>query len=218
MLSGSDLPLASQDEIHQFFAEHQGAEFLTFSGVGNYDKIYQRVKYDYHFPKLTARYTNNRFITKCIQVFRKLDLNLQQKSGVDIWYKINGNLDLKYGSNWFSITEPFAKYIIQNKKWIEESFKKSYLCDELFIHTLIYHSPFYKNIYDKSLVHDFPEEFQGNLRYINWWDGSPYTWDINKKEDCEQLKIAAKRGHLFARKFDLSPADIQSIKNKERGH
>ncbi|MGT2833835.1 hypothetical protein ACVRZC_00500 [Streptococcus hyointestinalis] len=31
-------------------------------------------------------------------------------------------------------------------------------------------------VYYKVGTTDNPNDIQGNLGYINWWDGSPYTW------------------------------------------
>ena len=58
------------------------------------------------------------------------------------------------------------------------------------------------NVYDASINHGLKKEFQGNLRYINWWDGKPYTWTESEK-DIEELRLAAKNGYLFSRKFDI---------------
>ena len=48
-------------------------------------------------------------------------------------------------------------------------------------------------------AYDRPEDRQGNLRYINWWTGSPRTWT---SEDRAELREASERGYLFSRKFD----------------
>lgn len=213
LLSGSDLPLASQEFIHQFFDCHQGKEFLTFSEAGGYDKIYQRVKFHYHQSKWTMRYANHPFKQLRIRLFRKCDITYQKYLGLDYWKKINGDKVLKYGSQWFSITDDLVHYVLSKRDWIKQSFQYSYLCDELFLHTLVYHSPFYERVYIKQPVQDIPNELQGNLRYINWWDGTPYTWSISSERDCQQLALGIRLGHLFARKFDLSKEEIQQLKD-----
>lgn len=214
LLSGSCLPLVSQDRIHQFFDAHQGEEFLTFSEEGGYSKIYERVRYHYHISKWTPRYTNNKFSKLCIRFFRKFDILIQKLLKKDYWNACNGDLTLKYGSNWFSITDELARYVLNHREWIRDSFQYSYLCDELFLHTLVFHSPFYQNVYIKDPVHDIPDELQGNMCYINWWDGTPYTWNISNDYDCQQLDIGIQLGHLFARKFDLSEEQIERIEIK----
>ena len=46
-------------------------------------------------------------------------------------------------------------------------------------------------MYSLEPTNDQPTDFQGNLRYINWWNGSPYTWTDSEK-DIEQLKYGKK--------------------------
>lgn len=212
LLSGSDLPLTSQENIHSFFEQNKGKEFLTFSGMGTDSKLYDRVRYTYHCSKLTHRITNNKWLQKVIRLYRKIDLKVQKLQKIDRWKKENPNKQLKYGSQWFSITHELVLYILENEQWIEKSFKDTYLCDELFVHTLVYNSKFYEHVYNFHPVKDIPNEQQGNLRYINWWDGSPYTWSLSSKEDLLQLNQGIELGHLFSRKFNLTHQEINEIR------
>lgn len=211
LLSGLDLPLVSQNEIHDFFDAHQGREFITFSGVGDKDVIYDRVKYHYHLSKITPRMSSNTTIQLGAKAFRKVDKSLQKILRVDDWNRKNSHISLEYGSQWFSITDEFARYVLSKKDWIKLSFEHSYLCDELFLQTLAYNSHFYERIYNSTPVKDIPQEQQGNLRYINWWDGSPYTWNIDEVADINQLNVGIKNGHLFSRKFDLTSEQIKRL-------
>ncbi|PJE89938.1 hypothetical protein CU093_09960 [Limosilactobacillus fermentum] len=54
-----------------------------------------------------------------------------------------------------------------------------------------------------------PNTLQGNLDYINWWDGSPYVW---KDGDEKKLKKAVALGHLFSRKFDIYNSNSKNLK------
>lgn len=130
---------------------------------------------------------------------------------MDDWNRKNSHISLEYGSQWFSITDEFARYVLSKKDWIKLSFEHSYLCDELFLQTLAYNSHFYERIYNSTPVKDIPQEQQGNLRYINWWDGSPYTWNIDEVADINQLNVGIKNGHLFSRKFDLTSEQIKRL-------
>lgn len=47
---------------------------------------------------------------------------------------------------------------------------KSYCCDEVFVQTIIWNSPFQECIYDKE------DLFHGCMRLIDWNRGGPYTW------------------------------------------
>lgn len=90
------------------------------------------------------------------------------------------------GSNWFSITHPFAVYLLSKKTDIQRNFGFGLCADELFLQTIIMNSPFRDN-----MVNDC-------LRYTDWERGSPYTFSI------EDYDILLSSGKLFARKFDYS--------------
>lgn len=158
LLSESDLPLVSQNEIHDFFDAHQDMEFITFSGVGNPETIYERVKYHYHFPTVTPRISSHPIMQSGARAFRKIDKSLKKILHVDVWNRKNSHVTLEYGSQWFSITDEFARYVLSKKDWIQSSFEHSYLCDELFLQTLAYNSHFYEKIYNSAPVNDLPEE------------------------------------------------------------
>ena len=92
------------------------------------------------------------------------------------------------------------KHLIENEDSLYKMFNRGFLVDELFIPIFLnMHPKFKKRVFYEQKVTDAPDELQGNLRYINWWDGSPYVWRLS---DYETLKNAKKMGHLFARKFD----------------
>ena len=100
-----------------------------------------------------------------------------------------------FGANWFSITDDFVTYMLNNRKWILERFKYSISGDEEIVQTLIYNSKFYKKIYIKK------EQQRNNdhiacMRKIDWNRGGPYTWTINDFQEIMQSNC------LFARKFD----------------
>lgn len=209
LLSEADLPLRDQETIHAFFAENQGKEFLTFSGAANQQQLQERVRYVYHYPHLNTKNYPHHIGVK---VFRKCDRLIQAHR--NRWREQNGDLPIGYGSQWFSITHQLATYILEQKQWIWDSFSKGWLTDELFIHTLVLNSELMKNVYDARPIHDKPDEFQGNLRYINWWSGTPHIWDIHDEQDIAQLNQGIELGHLFARKFKLSIDDIKDIEQK----
>lgn len=107
---------------------------------------------------------------------------------------------IAFGSNWVSLDQDLINSLVEHQTMIHDIFHDGFLVDELFIPIFINIFPKYKNkIYYSSPVNDRPNEFQGNLRYINWWDGSPYTW---KLKDYSKLEYARNKGHLFSRKFD----------------
>ncbi|MED4965374.1 beta-1,6-N-acetylglucosaminyltransferase [Heyndrickxia coagulans] len=193
LLSGLDLPLQNQDFIHDFFEKNNGKQFLTYTDHSIYKKakVYERVKYYYHF--------NHVPYFKLRHILTRAEIEFQKIIGINRW---NSNqAELTFGSNWFSINDDLANYIVDNEDWIRKHFSRTYCSDELFIHTLVSNSTFYDQVYIKEGVKDQPEDKQGNLRYINWWDGSPYVW---KEEDYDYLVKVRNKGYLFSRKFDES--------------
>lgn len=111
-----------------------------------------------------------------------------------------------------------VELLIENKEWVHKVFKYSFCADEIFIPTFLYQFSYDNGIYSKGPLHDKKDDIQENLRYINWWGGSPYIW---KDGDEEKLNYAVQLGHFWSRKFDLknSPNLKQYIlkKNSNRG-
>lgn len=177
LLSGVDLPIKSQNYIHNFFSQNQGLEFVDFSQepVENYIK---RVSKYWLFTYWWKSKNPVMFLLKClIQPFVML---------------INRNLDVEFkkGANWFSITDDCARYIVQNEAYINKRFKHTMCCDEIFLQTLIWNNEEFRyKIYNSN------KELVGCMREIDWTRGIPYVW---QDMDFEELMNA--KG-IFARKF-----------------
>ena len=139
----------------------------------------------------------------CNSFFNLLEhilLGIQELLKVDRTKKYK-NFTIKYGSQWFSITNEFAEYVIENEKKIDEIFKNTKCSDELVMQSLIYNSKFKDNLYDL----EFDDNVEANMRLIDLKgrskNGSPYVWKISNFKEIENSKC------LFARKFDISVDD-----------
>lgn len=195
LLSGLDLPLANQDEIHDFFDAHPGEEFITYSSLESGAQLLARVQ-KYHF---THKF---RQPSKAMRLFRKIERAEQRVFPVR--RKLQNKL--AFGSQWVSLEDDLVQVLAAKEEQIRVMFNRGFLVDELLVPTMLnLHPEFKEKVYYDQPVHDRPEEFQGNLRYINWWDGSPYVW---REKDYETLLAARRQGHLFSRKFD---AEIDSV-------
>lgn len=203
LISGQDLPLYNQDYIHNFFDNNPNKIFLTIPGKKIYNNahILNRVKYNYKFINLYGKSSNsNRIIKKIFRILEKANMMLQNFNG-SAKRKANTLPDIKYASNWLTLNNEAIEYLLKNTNKIKEIFKNSFLCDELFVPTILLNNPkFNKMLYSSKTINDNPDDFQGNMRYINWWDGSPYVWT---DQDLDKIKYGMKLGHLFSRKFDL---------------
>lgn len=182
LISGMDLPIKTQDEIHRFFADHSGTDFVALEKENphnlNKDFLY-RVDYYYLFQNLMKGNRDGRLAhlqMKHLRLQNKFRIRRSAKSG----------LDFVMGSNWFSITHRTAVYVLDAYRKHRRSFRFTCCADEVFLQTLIAKSPFCDSIEDD------------NLRMIDWFRGNPYTY---RAEDFDSL-IAAPPNRLFARKFD----------------
>lgn len=186
LLSGVDLPLKTQDQIHAFFKDKNN-EFIHFCSKENRMKVMDRYIYLHFFTKHLREkniYIISRFLDIIISFFQKI---LDKRSN-----KFDG-IKIKVGANWFSITDNFAKYVIERKNDIERLYSHTKMADESFLQTLVYNSKFRKNLFKKGIEND---DYIACLRYIDWTRGNPYVWKI---EDYNRL---INSNYLFARKFD----------------
>lgn len=203
LLSGQDLPLHNQNYIHTFFDAHPNKIFLSVPSPQIYSQVNipKRVIYNYHFIKLHGRSKLNRYGKKFFRILENLNFLVQKITGITS-KKTESLPPIHYASNWVSLNNEAVGYLLAHEKDIQNIFQHAFLCDELFVPTILLNQPkFQKMLYSENHIHDRPDELQGNLRYINWWDGSPYVWTDN---DLSKLEYARNLGHLFSRKFNLS--------------
>lgn len=202
LLSGVDLPLDTAENIYNFFDERKDYNFLTMVSDELFEKnkIYERVSFKYLAPHLSSRSVNNKILKKILNIYRRFEISIQRKLKVDFFKKFA--IELKYASNWCSLNHNAVQVLLKERELIEKVFKHTIVNDELFIPTILEKNNLLKTVYSLEPTNDQPTDFQGNLRYINWWDGEPYTWTDSDK-DIEQLKYGKKQGHLFSRKFDI---------------
>ena len=182
LISGADLPLKRADEILAIFDENDGMEFLHYSEEEFSKSSEIRVKYYYPFQN-SVRFGRN-------EKLKNMMIKIQKLFGVS---RIKNDEKFYLGSNWFSITDDLARFILQNKEHILKKYKSTLCCDEVFLQTLVRKSPFADNIFQFE-KNDY---IGSNLRYIDWKRGNPYVFD---KSDVDEL-LASKA--IFARKFSI---------------
>lgn len=195
LLSGVDLPIKTQDYIHEFFQKHAGKEFIGFWNEPSHRKdVYRKV---YRYYLFTRYFKEGSVVIHGFTAFvRNVFLALQKVTR----FKRKHDYEFCKGFNWVSITNDFCRYLIENKDNVMHTFKYTLCPDEIFIQTLIWNSPFRANIYDSSDV------LNGSMRAIDWQRGSPYVW---KESDMEELRTSP---YLFARKFSSAyPVDIEKL-------
>lgn len=186
LLSGMDLPIKSQDEIHSFFKAYEGLEFVDEDLPQINEAALSRIRYSHRFYGKAGSVKD---------VFGALETKGQQLLGVDRTKKYS-DIIFQKGRNWFSITHGLAKLVIEKESWIQEIFGQSVCGDELFLQTVARNSRFAKKICNPNTMPEIPD-----TRYIDWERGSNNNPYIFTEGDYEELKNA---GGLFARKFDLN--------------
>ena len=184
LISGADLPVKKVEDLIAFFEEHFDTEFVN---CGKSEVFQQRVKYYYPLQEIKGR-TRNVFL----RVIAKL-LFLLQKA---MFINRNKEVSFMWGSQWFSITDEFARYVLTKREWIYKTFHHTLCCDESFLQTILFNSEFRNNL------------VRENVRLIDWKRGCPYTFTL------ADLDMITSSKAMFARKFH--PSVDQQIIDKIR--
>lgn len=203
LVSAVDMPLRSQDEIHKFFDDNLGCEFIDFDSYDDTSWAKERLQTYYYFQKFIGRRKHDP-----VKLFRDFLMIVQKAFGVNRVKDIEEFLGK--GANWFSITGSFAEYIVDNEAFIHDHFKQTYCADEVFIQTMLKMSPFRDNWYGNK-----NKEIQyQNLRLTDWNRGKPYTFPKN-----EYFELCKNSDYVFARKFgsDIMAEEVLQYLTKDLG-
>ncbi len=186
LLSGVDLPIKSQDCIHDFFDRYDGDEFIGYTWTQMPPEFARKVQCWHLFPE---DFKSRSFIKKAL---RAGFLRLQELLGI----KRNRNVDFKKGSQWVSITDGMARYFLDHQDWIRKTFRNTFCCDELAMQTLCWMSPY------QGHIHSLASDGEGCVRAISWREnpaGGEMVLQDWSEDDIELLKSSTA---LFARKFN----------------
>lgn len=178
LISGSDLPIKSNEYFQSFFSKHSGMNFVGFCK----DTVKERVEYKHLFPNcLKNRNLVYAYYDKLYVALQKL-FNLKKPALKDI--------AIAKGANWCSVTEKFVKELIEKEQWVLSTFSQAKNPDEYYKQTIAVNGAQYSTMYDTD------DEYNGCQRLIDWSRGKPYCWEIG---DLEQI---LKSGYLFCRKIE----------------
>ena len=191
LLSGTDVPVKSRTYIERYFADRCGMNFVKFQSREISTHNLARVRYYYPFQRLNLRGRFSRVF------LRELGLIPQKIARVDRTKKSPWRVFQK-GTNWFDITGDLARYVLNQRDLIRQTFRSTCCADEIFLQTLVINSPFVDTLPEYA----FDNDFRACCRYIDWERGSPYTF---RSGDYEELSHTGP-DFLFARKFDYAAA------------
>lgn len=180
-ISGSDLPLKSNEEIYDFFEENH-TNFIRTDDSGPWEwrlKTYINVFRSRWIPKPFRKRLNawSDIIQSKFRVNRLKKLRIQ--------FPIFG-----YGDNWCSLTNGAIKELLDNSKKIKRMTRFTYCSDELYKQIILLNQPSDKigSISNRQ------------IRMIDW-DGGGGHPKVFTSADFDSLM---KSQCLFARKFDLA--------------
>ena len=207
-LSGVDLPIKTQDYIHDFFDKHEGKEFIGFFTLTDFIKgdierkrrrYYLLMKYNYRTP----------FVAKWKVMAAKLIRHAALKIQDWIHYDRGNELTFRTGHNWVSLTEEAVTYLLDNEDFISKRFAYTTCGDEMYKHSMLISNPKFK-----ERIFDLDNGIHSCMRFIDFLRaseeqqkrGEPYNW---QDDDAEEL---LKSEYLFARKFSSKyPKVIKDI-------
>lgn len=173
LISGSDLPLKSQDEIHDFFS-HTSEDYLD---MNDYKPAEKRMKYYHFFVRLRVKYPLFNFFRRILLIPQLLFVNRNKYS----------DLPYSFGANWCSLTYSTTKLLVERYQKYKRRFRYTTNCDE-----------HYKQMLLKDLAQVKISEL-GNLRYVRFDPGMPSPRILTEKDYLAVMTSNC----LFARKFDI---------------
>lgn len=195
LISSSDIPLMSSQYFKTFFKKE--SYYLGFLDYIQ-DEAYQHVNEYYPFRHLKVK--NRYSIPVLVHYINKL-------------FKVNRlkKIHVEKGCNWFSMD---AKYLNEVVKYpYFNIFKYTYTGDEFYVQTILrklkpdgltrkydYYSDSYRMTKSSAMA----------LRYIDWFKGRPYTFNLS---DVNELRKIKNTDYAFARKV-VDPKMIDEIFNK----
>lgn len=217
ILQGLEYPIRNNIEIHSFFENNNGKEFIKAQNISlSYDpNSIHKYRFYWYLDNngnvlITALHLLNTFFLKKLKIIPKLKKSYTQNNKKE-------KMDLYQGCAQFGITKILAEYIVEfneNNQKFNNYFKTVYAPDESYFHTIVYNSPFIKNTIDGCAVtRDKLTDFS-NLTYFEY----PSTVRLfTKKEDWQ---ILSQTNFLFVRKVSSASFElldyIDSLHEKER--
>lgn len=185
LISGSDYPIVSNDEIQKRFQRR--GEFMWLQKYNRQTPI-SYYKYFYFICERRSSSFKTRFYNRIERILRRLKIKK----------RILPNLYV--GSTWFALTRDCVKYVLHdidhNKKWVK-FFKYSRFPEESFFVTIVGNSP-------------FKEKIIQHINYTDWNEKNQL--EIIRKE---HIPIMKRSEFLFARKFNDDSIEVINLIDKE---
>lgn len=184
LLTESDLPIRPMSEIHSFFREHSGFEFIEYHPDN--DGFAQYKGQVFHFFANRRSYRSSKLTKYANHGLAKAQQKVQFQRHPGVRYY--------HGSAFWSITRGLAEYVDERADQILRDYRWTLAPDEVYLHTLVMNSPYRDRLYE------FEIPMISSARYIDWArreGNSPHTITV---EDLGEM--LSNDGLMFARKFN----------------
>lgn len=195
LLSGADLPLKTQDEMHRFFDASQGREYISFTR----DEMPHRAQYRWLFSKnfrgFLAPTRTGRRIFRLEESIQRVFIRFQEAIG----WKNRAFPLYRKGSEWVSLTHESVGLLLRYRKRVLRCLRLAKCPDEHFKHTILY-------LYSDTVRRQYEELYEylvrtgknadvsrSSCRFIPWGTGS---LNLTLK-DWDRLSVAPD---MFCRK------------------
>lgn len=184
VISGTHLPLKSQDEIHAFFSAHPEKNFFMSMPTNEDETDLKIRRYNFFVRNFMHR---NPWLRRVDQLCWQIGIKIQKI----LRYKRHRNLSFQKVSNWFSLSSSAISWLRDNEKIIEDRYRYTLCADEYFAISELSRSSL-----EDSVVY-CPHLLKTDFTGVN---PKVYT-----SADYQELKNTS---YLFARKFGGSDLDI----------
>lgn len=135
LISGTHLPLKSQDEIHTFFAQHSGK--CIFSNLTESTRDYQEILKVHRINICTRGYaSSNRAVAGLSQFLWKSFIAIQRMLDITV----NDGIGFYWANNWCSLSQAAVDYLLSQKRFILKRYRWSFCGDEWFAPTELMNS------------------------------------------------------------------------------
>jgi len=204
LLSESDLPIKSQDAIHDFFDNDPDQMIYMHVNRLTFKEIQERVMTNYPFLN-SPRFR----ISKPLKALALALVKLKIFFGVNR-LKDNKEIPVLYnGWNWFSIPDDFAQYVVSKEQLLHHTFDHTLSSDEVFLQSLAMNSKFRYRMYG----YDGKDNPTNASKRLIWSSQSTWRPHIMTKDDYQTIRD--DKNCYFARKF-YEDTDLEIVSKLEK--
>lgn len=184
VISGQDVPLASNADIATFFSKHPNVDFVDSNPFTEAEQSrLTRISRFHFFPRRTF---SNALTQLAAAISRRLDVGL-----ASVGIRRSMGYPFRWGSQWMDLTSETVEQVLRlvrlDKKFLKR-FRFTFCPDEVFFQTAI------ESCGRKDITLRSPS------RYIDWKTGPEHP-RVLRSEDLGKVEDS---GALFARKCDTS--------------